>query len=275
MCPINPRLLRPLALSRFNPLAFPGLHTWWDAADANSVTLDGGRVAALADKSGNGRNAANSTSGSTQPDYIIGARNGRNAMRFVAASTQFLSVSGFATFAFLHQSTPSYVAMVVSVGNTDNPSSSFSMMGNGAAVSSLVGVTFSYRDTGVNNDALLVSVKQGGGAGTEVSQVIEQDFLPAQSTRVIDVSLDNANATAGERLKVRSNGVLGSVANTFTVAPAAGNAARNWQIGRHGNNSESFTGDICEVLMYSQQPTAQQQATIRQYLARKWGVTLA
>jgi hypothetical protein len=46
--------------------ALAGLEAWWDASDESTVTLDSGRIAGLADKSGNGRDAVNATTGTTQ-----------------------------------------------------------------------------------------------------------------------------------------------------------------------------------------------------------------
>jgi hypothetical protein len=36
-----------------------------------------------------------------------------------------------------------------------------------------------------------------------------------------------------------------------------------------------LTGDICELLMFSQIPTAAARDLIRRYLGAKWGVTVA
>ena len=107
-----------------------GLEAWWDASDATTVTLDSGRVSELADKSGNGRDAVNATTGTTQPTYETAARNGLNVVRFDAASTQRLTVaSSTATFKFLHDGTPSYIALVKATGSSVDPNGIFALFG--------------------------------------------------------------------------------------------------------------------------------------------------
>jgi len=162
MCAMSPRLLRP-RLS-FDPRRIAGLEAWWDASDSASVTLDGGRVSEWRDKSGNGLHAANGTSGSTQPDYISAGQNGRNLIRFVAASTQHLVVpSSTSKFNYLHNGSLSYVAAVCSFATTANPNAAYVLFANADGGLPVRGVLLSYddRSTTSANDRLLCTVSNG------------------------------------------------------------------------------------------------------------------
>lgn len=284
---MNPRLLRPLA-SGFSPLTLEGLEAWWDFADSSTVTLDSGRVAAVADKSGRGRAAANEASGSTQPDYVTKAQNGRNVARFAAASTQRLTVaSSTATFRFLHDGTASYIAAVVSFGNTANPDAAFGLLGNNAFASANVGVALSYDDRAVfaRTDAVVMFVNRavsGQFAAATVDNDIPtyttltqyQDFFVPQSAGVFEFGIDADNLTPSHRLFASKNGTQ-IAGNNWTGAPSESNATYDLQLGTTGNNVSPMTGDICEVIICSQQPAASQRASLRRYLAQKWGVVLA
>jgi len=253
--PMSPRLLRPLA-SGLDPRSIPGLDTWIDAADANTVTLDSGRVATIANKSGvSGRDFTNSTSGSTQPDYVIGGRNGRNVMRFAAASSQRVS-SPSTGYTFLHDGTPCYMAAVFA-------SSTGNILANAIYSNTAV------RGINVQHSGIIAISNDALGAVAVVSQT---NFFPSGQHVVLDAVLDVGNATAADRLIMRVNGVASTNVNTATAAPSTGAPQRVLYFGCSGNANVFMTGDICEWLIYSQHPTASQQAAIRKYLSRKWGI---
>ena len=274
--PMNPRLLRPLASSGFNPMSISGLEAWWDAADSASVTLDAGRVSALADKSGNGRHAENGTSGSTQPDYITGAVNGRNVARFTAASTQRLEVaSSTAAFNFLHNGTPSFIAAVASFGTSADPNAAHGLLGNMAGSFGFRGCCLFFDDrASLSRNESVAAFVSAGGSVNNVNAVAANIITPAAAA-IITLALDPANSTASDRSEIAVNGGEGSRTNAATGAVNTGNSGFNMQIGTTGNQVLPLTGDVCEILMYSQIPTLSQQSYIRQYLAKKWGITLA
>jgi hypothetical protein len=277
--------------TRFDPRSIPGLESWWDAADAASVTLDAGRVSQLSDKSGKGRHAANSTSGSTQPIYETAARNGLNVARFAAASVQRLTVaSSTAAYNFLHDGTDSWVVAVSVYGTTSDPKATYGLFGNSGATSANVGVNFGYDDRVISttysaNDGLNVLCGAGGfvtpfrtvNTATNPQGLFSafDSILTPQSVVVQEAVFDANNATAAQRFRVRVNGGSELTGNTFTGSPSAGNATYGFQLGANGNNISPLEGDICEILIYSQIPTAAARDLIRRYLGAKWGVTVA
>jgi len=282
--------LPPFVIPRFDCRRIPGLESWWDAADSASVTLDEGRVSQLADKSGKGRHLTNTTSGSTQPTYVTGARNGLNVARFAAASVQRLTVpSSTAAYKFLHDGTPCWWIAVNTFGTVSNPAADYILFST-AVSSSSVGGNFGYYDVGFgasDNNAAAVEAFRGV-SGTYVAVTANASFtatltqynnlLTPNTMLVSECALDLGNATASERIALRVNGGSEAKANTRTAAPSTANASDNLAIGA-GVNAGSFfaplQGDICELMFFSQQPTAAARDLIRRYLGAKWGVTVA
>ena len=274
---MSPRLLRPRA-SGFNPKTVAGLEAWWDAADASSVTLDSGRVSTWNDKSGNGRNAANSTSGSTQPDYVTGARNGRNVVRFAAASSQFLLAGSVGDWNFLHNGTNSFVAAAVRCFDSADPNAGGSIISTGGGSSAQIGCDIIFDDRALvpRNNAFGVNISRAvSGQFTAVD--VNVDTLTPNTYVTFEVLLDGDNGTAANRVRSRINGGTQFGSNAATNAPSTSNSSYTLALGRgqFATPAFYFTGDICELLMYSQHPTADAQTAIRRYLAAKWGVTLA
>jgi hypothetical protein len=276
-----------VASHRFDPRSIPGLESWWDAADAASVTLDSGRVSQLADKSGKGRHAANTTSGSTQPSYVTGARNGLNVARFAAASVQRLTVaSSTATYNFLHDGTPSWFAAVNTYGTVADPNALYGLFGNNNTGTASVGVECSYDDRAAVpvNNSIRITVANGSigspsanpfNAGNSAILSDYNNVFTADTLHVQECALRANDATASNRMAVRVNGGTERAANNKTTAASTSNATNNFQLGCTGNNAFPLQGDICEVLIFSQIPTAAARDMIRRYLGQKWGVSVA
>jgi hypothetical protein len=279
-----------VASHRFDPRSIPGLESWWDAADAASVTLDSGRVSQLADKSGKGRHAANTTSGSTQPSYVTAGRNGLNVVRFAAASVQRLTVaSSTATYNFLHNGTDSFIAAVSVYGTSDNPNAAYSLFGNNGQSSANVGSVFYYDDRVISttfaaNNAIQSLATVGGGnlnairllnSLTTAPLAAYNGIVTPQSVLVQEAVIDANNATVSQRFRLRLNGGSEIAANESAGTAVASNATFNFQIGSNGNNGNTLEGDICELLIFSQIPTAAARDLIRRYLGSKWGIALA
>jgi hypothetical protein len=93
-------------IRRFSPASIPGLVAWYDATVPGSLfqdaamttpaTADTNPVGAWRDLSGNGNHATQPVSGS-RPALKAGVVNGGDAVRFTAASTQYLSADALAS----------------------------------------------------------------------------------------------------------------------------------------------------------------------------------
>lgn len=276
-----------VASRTFDPRRIPGLAAWYDAADSASVTLDAGRVSQWSDKSGNGRHATNTTSGSTQPSYTTAGRNGLNVLTFAAASVQRLTVaSSTAAFNFLHNGTESYVAAVSKYGTSSDPASLYSLFGNAAIASANVGISVCYDDR--NNigqtDASTIVVCNG-----TVGQFVANTFNATNNGVVADYNsiftpqafqaqeyvFFGSAASAANRLRVRIDGGTEKANNNKANTASTANASFNMQIGCGGNNASPLQGDICELMFFNQLPTSAARDLIRRYLGAKWGVAVA
>jgi hypothetical protein len=278
--PMSPRLLRPVAAGGFNPRTIAGLEGWWDAADSGSVTLDGGRVAEWRDKSGKARHAANAASGSTQPDYITGGHNGRNLIRFAAASSQLLAVATASNWTFMSDGTQYYIAAVASFATTANPNAIYSLMGNHNGNG--IGFLMAYDDRSATSSTnrLWFSVSNASAAVINPISSSYNNLAPAQQKNLLEVVADPSSATAAPRVALRSNGGTPVQANSATAAPSSSVPLQTLAFGAAINTAngvrQTFNqGDICEVLIYSGVVSAEARTAIRKYLANKWGITLA
>jgi hypothetical protein len=273
--------LRSYLHSTFDPRRIPGLQSWWDASDAASVTLDSTRVSQLSDKSGNGRHLTNTTSGSTQPSYVTGGRNGLNVLSFAAASVQRLSVpSSTAAFKFLHDGTPCWWIIASSYGNSSNPATYYVVFATNNGTSA-VGMNYQFNDLpadGQNNGADIQVANgssyavAGYNAGFPASL---KNIITPQSPTVQELLMDVGNATAASRATLRINGGTGITFNTYTGTPSTGNSSSNFTVGAVSSGSYPMQGEMYELMFFSQQPTAAARDLIRRYLGAKWGVAVA
>ena len=281
--------LRSYFRRSFDPRSVPGLHSWWDASDSALVTLDGTRVSQLSDKSGNSRHLTNTTSGSTQPSYVTGARNGLNVARFAAASNQRLQVaSSTAAYKFLHDGTVCWWVAVNTFGTVSNPIAVYSLFST-ATSSSENGVTYGYDDVNLaGNNALTAGAFRGVGGSLCMStansastawQSGYDNLLTPNTMLVIEAACDFSNATAAERFALRLNGGSEIKQNVRTNAPSTANASWNFTLGNGVGGTSTFysplQGDVCELMLFNQLPTAAARDQIRRYLGAKWGVTVA
>jgi hypothetical protein len=260
--PMSPRLLRPRQAGGFDPRRIAGLEWWIDASDTAAVTLDSGRVATLQDKSGNGLNASNLTSGTTQP--ALGSVNGRNVASFTAASQQFLVAGSIGDWDFLHDGTNITLYVVGTV-----PNNSVIISTGGAFDSLELGFSFD----GVSSSRARVFVANGSAAvfnrslgvnaftGFRVLQV--QTFptaanLAARATICVNDDTDDAVSAFG----------------TLAAAPSASNSTAALNIGRASAGTNYYGGSIAEILVYDRTLSQSERFAVRNYLGRKWAVNV-
>jgi hypothetical protein len=87
---------------RFTPSELPGLQAWYDASDLNtlfdattggSLVVNGGSIAKWEDKSVNARHLIQASGGSRPTRNSTGSSSGKEAVSFIAASSQFLEAT--------------------------------------------------------------------------------------------------------------------------------------------------------------------------------------
>lgn len=222
---------------------------WLDAADASTVTTVSGAVSQWNDKSGNGRNAAQSDAAS-RPTYATAAQNSRNALTFdnsndkltIAQSELFASGNAdLAIFAAYKAKEPSsgYGSLF---GNY--PGNNFMLYFGGLApylepwgVFNLVNVDIS-TDAYVQNKNYLIGLIRSSGSFTGWTD-------------------GSQNNTAANTASVYSG------ANTSSV----------WNIGSNSSGGEVAGMDLYELICVNSAPSAANRQKLEGYLAHKWGLT--
>ena len=274
--------LSPFVIPRFNARRTPGLFAWYDAADSAAVGLDAGRAATWYDKSGNGWHATNTSSGSTQPTYTLGGRNGLNVMSFAAASNQRLQVpSSTSAFKFLHDGTPCWWIIAGSYGASANPNAlymQFATNGGGAGA----GMYFAFEDStangGNNGIDMIVGTNVGFACGAYSASgypASVKNIITPQTATIQEMSLDVGNATLANRAIVRINGGAGITFNTYSGSPTSAASQTNFTIGALFNGSFALQGELYEMLFFNRQPSVAECDYVRRAMGAKWGIAVA
>jgi hypothetical protein len=242
---MSPRLLRPRATG-FNPKSIPNLALWLDAADSSTITTSTG-VSVWADKSGNSRNATQSTGGK-QPNYS-NQINGKNVVRFLGTDDT-MQIGANAAF-----NANSQTLIIVA------------------------------RQTTSANHALWFKADSNSAEGVIMRYRAFDDFWPYQRNdssaetlrlfpntptvaRVYAVVLQ-PNSQAGF-----VNGGVVSPTGTATANHTYDNNSGPW-LGSRRDVGEYLQADIAEVLFWNRALSASERSRVERYLGRKWGVTVA
>lgn len=256
------RSIRPRMGLHFNPRNIANIEGWWDASDAASVTLDSGRVSTWKDKSGNGRDVSNSTSGSTQPAYQTADQNGRNNIRFVAASSQFLAASTASDWKFLHAG-----------------DSTVFIAGDFVAAFSTLLSTITANETGTGMALYLNSTGRFGIVNRVLNSssaitVNTGTLLYSNNTALIaEFVMRPTNATAGNRAAIGVNDAASNLSNTLTTTPSTSNPTQPLHMAKHQGGTLPASFDAYEIIMYSRELGSAEKTAIRRHLYAKWGVT--
>ena len=234
---MSPKLLRPRQTG-LDPRSISGLFAWWDASANSTITSSSGLVSSLADRSGNGRNAAQST-GVNQPS--LGLVNARQALvtdagkGLIAATTY--TITAQSTFAvFKADSYLSFGRVLVQESDTEN------------AV---------YIPLLLPNDSTYKIGSYIGGA-------FRSGVAITQSAATIGESHHN-----GSTVTCVANGVSGTpYATSLNFTPT------KIVLGNSAALTAAFSGRIGEVLMWNRALTSDEILKVRRYLASKWGIAL-
>jgi hypothetical protein len=229
---------------------------WLDAADTSTITASGSplRVSQINDKSGNGRNLAQSN-GANQPVSGATTINGLNVLDFtggrrlartddailqdVAGGTAFVVVKGTYSTA-----DPGGVIFLITANNT-----------TANARSGLIANSGAIRAAGRRLDANTLQFVASGSTTNDVSYLVGGVF-------------DYANAD----LNVRLNGVSTTRSGGFQTAGNTSNTSSRILLGADGSGTISYTGSVAEVIVLSRLATADEISLIEEYLRSKWAV---
>jgi len=225
----------------WNPTLITGCQVWLDAADVNgngTNPLNGASVSTWTDKSGNGRNASQSTS-ANRPS--VGTVNGRTAIVF----------SGSPVFMTLPDITSVPLSIFILAASTQNENNTFYVSLGGSPNAVFLREQFGPAIFGIDN---------GSGAGSYLTSVRDLNThiwsftLPASvsGTFAFDGSVV---ATSGFTLNSNTNFVSNSI-GTWNQQSANGN----------------IKAGISEIVMYNVDLSTAQRQNVEGYLAWKWGL---
>lgn len=233
---------------RFLPTRFANCVLWLDAA--KGITLATG-VAQWNDQSGNGNHVAQA-SGSNQPAYTTASTlmRGRPAIVFTGASSHSLILDAFAA-AFTGDDMP-------------------------------VSIFLAYTATTVAATACMVG--WGRGASATPFSCLQHTTAPALAfNRRDDANVNNSISTTAPAVGTpHIASLVYSPAVDLVVQGASGGLAQTlttgvmtldrFAIGSLRRNSESqfFTGEIYEVIIYSRAVGTRERKTIERYLGQKY-----
>lgn len=237
-----------------NPLAlwldFSDRNTLYDATSGGSLVADGGAIARLEDKSGNGFHATQATL-NNRPLVGAGLINGRSVGVF-DGTNDALVLSGGALDIFRNKS-QGYIFAVIS-------SSTATSGGVIRALTNLGGHRFGM-------DIVTTSV-------TAYGRRLDNDlFITASIARPSGLILaaSQANWSSGN-VSAEVNGVIGTPTNYSSGAGNSSDTESNAFVIGSGIISGFFLGNICEIVVCNSPLTADQITSLRNYLNAKWAV---
>jgi hypothetical protein len=232
----------------FNPSKLPNLIFWIDASRANTVTIDGGRVASITDLSTNAYTVQQLIT-TNRPTYAQAALNGRNVIRFTAASNHFFNTS------------------TIGVPN------SFTEL-----------KVFSRPATGVNNMGLANNLSGNNRIYQTFWYFLDNGTYEKSSSGSAFTTLQTGNASTGlfytATIRNSTNSVQyrrnGAVINTITSGAGVTTApSGNYNVfasGNDGTTQQYNQGDIAEYILYNRALTTNEILEVEAYLTTKWGL---
>jgi hypothetical protein len=221
---------------------------WLDAADASTITLESGAVSQWNDKSGNGRNFAQSASGN-RPTYASTGLNGKPTLAFDTNDFMELS-SGLISNLFT----------IVAVANANTLNVNGGLFAGRSKTNTAPVHQFDRESTNARivyrGDAAGPVAAAGQGTLTFADYIV----ACSQSSTLLGLSLNGNNLTTV---------AASNVAATLSIDV--------YTVGAFFPGSlivQSFhNGDISEIVYVAGQPSTDTRQRIEGYLAHKWGLT--
>jgi hypothetical protein len=222
---------------------------WLDAADASTVTTVSSAVSQWNDKSGNGRNAEQSTA-ANRPAYQSAAQNGLNVLTF-DGSNDWLSL-------------PNAAAPSGANGTFAACKPTHGVTGLGIITRAYYWGSWYLNSTGFGATARY----NVGRAGTDDASAIVTG-LTNSTDKILSGTYDNINAS------LSVNG--GTAVNTAYTPNIFYNVNDRPTIGafRDSNNlvASLFNGPMYEIIVVHSAPSTDTRQRIEGYLAHKWALT--
>jgi hypothetical protein len=236
-------------------LGISGLHSWYDAADASSITSSAGNVTQWNDISGNSRHAILSGGGSS-PTIGVAAQNGKNVINFNGVN-QFL---------------------VAPASLTSNAMTVFSVYRrNSGTGSGTFGRLFSFWGanpldySSTSSWEIHTSAQSFAGITPPLVGFYRDSAQVAGSTIVYGTSYLFSGTLNGGSWSQNNSGTLASGTTSTSSINVSNNTLGAGMAS--GGGDAYFTGWFAEQIVYNRVLTTQEIADVRGYLSAKWGVS--
>jgi hypothetical protein len=240
----------------WTPAELTNLAAWYDASDAATITSMSNLVSQWNDKSANGKNLVQASSGS-QPSTGLSTQNGRNLIQF--ADSKFIQGSAPADYwaPFSSQKTLIGLACIPETNNGN-------LMSTNNKGTDISGFQIALLDTNVNR--MLVA----SSSAYVVINAGNNRITNRTNFAVFTYVTDPANGTAANRSEVYENNSTAYKNNTFTASPDS-TVDRPLLIGMTDSNGVSTKiGEI--VMITGADATEENRLLLNSYLQAKWGV---
>ena len=224
---------------------------WLDAADSSTITLNGNNVSQWNDKSGNGRNATQSTA-ANQPTYLSSEINGLAALDW-DGSNDSMTISGGNTKlqSVLSQNNTNSVAMVIKPDLVSNlpvlfhePTNTFQFL---IELNSSAGIYW--------------------GQSTNAYRTYTSGAFGAVNTPSFFV-LVKTGSTIGDAYL--SGNLISTYTGNFGSTPTM---TADILLGSFSTSSYNYNGKFAEIIVATTSWDTDTRQKVEGYLAHKWGLT--
>ena len=234
---------------------------WLDAADTNTVVLNGSTVSQWSDKSGLGNHLSNATS-ATQPGYSATAFNSKPTLQFTTAGEQFLHNASMKRF----NSTGDFFMAAV-----------FEAFDAAQAWDMICGFRIT-PNSGTGGAAVMQFMSTSLQIGVHNTDIADTRIKVDVATRIT-----KRIATVGRNGGTLGNGGTVIVTSTDPSQPSyLTTGTQSWdsfstvgfQVGGTQQGATAYgTKNISEVICCAFNPSTGTRQRIEGYLAHKWGLT--
>jgi len=240
------------------------LKWWYDFSDESTITATGPLVDAVTDKSTSSLDLASTLT--RRPSTGLTTKNSLNVLDF--AADILTTTAAKSNFKFMHDGAEYWVSMVASIGAVADPDNNYGIYGTNGASSNETGTAFFWEDRVAQGNEGFRNLTTRGVNASFCIQTADYDIAPPQTWMTVSTRDDPDNGTAADRFSLWIDS--GSEIATNTVSNAVNNVdpTYDFQIGATGNNANSLTGSIAEILCY----TTDSRADVETYLGTKWSV---
>ena len=234
----------------FSPSSISGLKLWLDADDSATITLNGSNVSQWNDKSANAFNFTQSTA-TNQPARTLSGQNGKTVLTFLTNDFMRNTAINWGASA----------STLFIVGKEDNASRTdytcLFTTGTGATGQWAYGIAL--KPPGDNNRLAIFSIGQNLTRFTNQMTGSNADILCFTSN-----GISSGNVTANLFLNAAAD-----ASNPLTYSLGTSSAA-GAQLCANGAGGETYSGTICEVIMYDTVLSSANRILVQDYLKTKW-----